>query len=603
MNRVVYFIRLLTLLTFLTNSPAFTNDKVPWDKSVSNRNPKNYYKVHDVGIASSCTNPNIIEVRGESVLDTLLIDVRDGNDFFTFTVPNNGHMTLSSCRADFSFSDKIMRIYIDDCDNLLSEEIGNVRCVNGIDYSIPVFAGDTFIMEWGLNPDKPAASQIDSVYDVIFYYRKEIMGTTCEAAHNLSCQGEFELDIRGVEQWYTWTAPNSGEYTIGASSDESAAYNFGIPIQVLQGSNCAASVLIADNDTDDLDFVPSVSFMAMAGETYFFVFKDQPNPSANGPISAELTEVAMPAVNRSFHQSVNLMRCDDYFFDGDLLTESGMYHGTFASVTGCDSLVTLELSILQPSSGEETVEACENYDWNGNNYTSSGTYQALLTTVEGCDSIAMLHLTILAPTISTDTVTSCGSYEWNGTIYATSGNYMGDFVNEVGCDSTAMLSLTILPEPLAEVEVNRTNLEVKEVSGATYQWYDCATNTALVGEDGRRLNSPGSGEYYVEVTANGCASISSCVAYNLITSLKVENKTGISLYPTETTNEFSIDVNQELQNVKVQILAMNGRVISSYTYKNYVGASYSLASQTKGIYLVQLIVAGQLRESFRVIKR
>ena len=54
--------------------------------------------------------------------------------------------------------------------------------------------------------------------------------------------------------------------------------------------------------------------------------------------------------------------------------------------------------VITPS---ETQTACESYTWNGTTYTTSGTYSKTLQSIAGCDSIVSLALTITGnPTVS-----------------------------------------------------------------------------------------------------------------------------------------------------------------------------------------------------------
>ena len=86
--------------------------------------------------------------------------------------------------------------------------------------------------------------------------------------------------------------------------------------------------------------------------------------------------------------------CDSYEWAGETLTESGVYEHTFTSIHGCDSIVTMNLTVNQHTMTELTEEACESYDWFGTTYTESGVYEQVLTSMTGCDSIVMLHLNI-----------------------------------------------------------------------------------------------------------------------------------------------------------------------------------------------------------------
>ena len=66
----------------------------------------------------------------------------------------------------------------------------------------------------------------------------------------------------------------------------------------------------------------------------------------------------------------------------------------FTDINGCDSLITLDLTIANNTSSIDTISACDSYLWNGVTYNSSGFYDSLFINSNGCDSMAMLILTI-----------------------------------------------------------------------------------------------------------------------------------------------------------------------------------------------------------------
>ena len=94
---------------------------------------------------------------------------------------------------------------------------------------------------------------------------------------------------------------------------------------------------------------------------------------------------------------------------------------------------------------EETVAACDSYDWNGQTYTTSGDYTFTGTSANGCDSIVTLHLTINHPTEGSETINLCPgeTYTWNGDVYDKAGTYTTTLTNAAGCDSIATLVITI----------------------------------------------------------------------------------------------------------------------------------------------------------------
>ncbi len=136
----------------------------------------------------------------------------------------------------------------------------------------------------------------------------------------------------------------------------------------------------------------------------------------------------------------------------------------------CTSDVTI--TVNQPSATTEAVTACGSYNWNGTTYTQSGTYTFTGTNAAGCDSVVTLNLTIIpqpaqpstacyhtatfnaqtcawvltgspAPAIVTN-ASACESYTWevNGQTYTTSGNY--SFSSN--CQDYT-LNLIIAPQP------------------------------------------------------------------------------------------------------------------------------------------------------------
>jgi hypothetical protein len=73
---------------------------------------------------------------------------------------------------------------------------------------------------------------------------------------------------------------------------------------------------------------------------------------------------------------------------------------TFSGANGCDSVVTLNLTIHYSTVSDfeiTTADSC--YEWNTQVYCETGDYVQTLQTADGCDSVVTLHLTI---TVSID---------------------------------------------------------------------------------------------------------------------------------------------------------------------------------------------------------
>ena len=135
--------------------------------------------------------------------------------------------------------------------------------------------------------------------------------------------------------------------------------------------------------------------------------------------------------------------CDSYTWNDSFYAQSGDYVQTFTNTEGCDSVVTLHLTVNYSNTGDTTAVACDNFTWHGTTYTESGNYPLTMTNAAGCDSVVTLHLTIKSAQSAQFADTACDSYEWNGTTYTQSGDYSQTFTAENGCDSIVTLHLTV----------------------------------------------------------------------------------------------------------------------------------------------------------------
>ena len=127
-------------------------------------------------------------------------------------------------------------------------------------------------------------------------------------------------------------------------------------------------------------------------------------------------------------------------------------HGTHQIVLqtqdGCDSLLTLELTVLPAVATTLAATICEGevYELGGIEYTESGTYTNSLTSIYGCDSTSILELTVLPSATTALSATICAGeeYEFGGTTYTTSGTYTNVLSAEGGCENTEVLDLIVL---------------------------------------------------------------------------------------------------------------------------------------------------------------
>jgi hypothetical protein len=79
-------------------------------------------------------------------------------------------------------------------------------------------------------------------------------------------------------------------------------------------------------------------------------------------------------------------------FNGNLLADAGIYSDTLITASGCDSIVTLTLTVSPVTTDSLFITLGEGdvYDFNENPIDTSGVYTDTLTNMNGCDSLVVL---------------------------------------------------------------------------------------------------------------------------------------------------------------------------------------------------------------------
>ena len=404
----------------------------------------------------------------------------------------------------------------------------------------------------------------------------------------------------------------------------------------------------------------------------------------NEVICREIYSIDLTIINSATAADTRT-ECNSYtWIDGNNYTSSNntaTYNIAGAAANGCDSLVTLDLTIVNSATGTDTRTECNSYTWiDGNNYTSSNNsaiFNIVGGAANGCDSLVTLDLTIANSTSGTDVITACGSdgfeipnngidddydgnideylgYQWIDNNYYTASNNTATWIetNAAGCDSTVALDLTILPPFVTEEDVITAcdsytwidgttytsssyglayfsdvngcdsvlgflDLTINSVSDltastsglvitannidATYQWLDCDNSNAIIpGETGQSYTAITNGNYAVELTENGCVDTTACVS---ITSVGVlENTFGdeFAVYPNPTNGNFSINLGAIYESLIVSITDISGKLIDSKTITQSQVLNLNI-KEPAGLYMVS-VQAGDKKANIRLIK-
>ena len=182
--------------------------------------------------------------------------------------------------------------------------------------------------------------------------------------------------------------------------------------------------------------------------------------------------------------------CELFVWYGETLTETAEYTKTFTNAAGCDSVVTLHLTINHGIYTETTVDTCgTEYYWALADTTvnQSGTYYHYSTNANTCIDTAVLMLALYQSARTELSVQICAGevYDQNGFNVSTAGDHYLNLQTAHGCDSIVHLTLTVNRGTYTETAV--------DTCGTEYYWAPADT---IVNQSGTY--------YYYSTNANTC---------------------------------------------------------------------------------------------------
>lgn len=204
-------------------------------------------------------------------------------------------------------------------------------------------------------------------------------------------------------------------------------FNEGVYLDVLTGASGCDSAL-----STILHVVPeiinSIDTAICAGESLIIggnVYITAGDFTINLPTAAGCDSIINLhlQVNPIYESFIEATICSDgtFLFNGELLTTSGLYNANLISESGCDSIINLNLQVnpTYETPIEATICQDETYLFNGELLSVAGTYNAAILSIDGCDSIVTLNLsvtTVNTEVIAEETVLTAvqtdATYQW-----------------------------------------------------------------------------------------------------------------------------------------------------------------------------------------------
>lgn len=259
--------------------------------------------------------------------------------------------------------------------------------------------------------------------------------------------------------------------------------------------------------------------------------------------------------------------------------------------------------------------ACDSYlSPAGKTYTSTNTYVDTIMNSMGCDSIITINLTVnnsstdsIAPSVcGTSYIAPSGNYTWTS-----SGVYTDTLQNAIGCDSIITVNLILNPYPTVNIDTLSTDticvqqttfaLPIATPSGGTY---------AGPGVTGSNFNASAAGVgshmityTYTDTSTNCTNSDTITIAVAACVGIGENTLTNIEIYPNPVNELLNIDFgNEPLNNLSISLKAIDGKQVFELKSVKQGKVSIDMSDYSKGMYMLY-ISNGQNSFNKKIVKR
>ncbi len=310
----------------------------------------------------------------------------------------------------------------------------------------------------------------------------------------------------------------------------------------------------------------------------------------------------------STFDTLNIVFCEPTYTvpSGDeTYTESGIYHDTIPNVAGCDSLLTIYLTVEETVFMTEEVIACDSFtSESGVAYMVTGLYEEVFLSEAGCDSVILsLDITILeSTTAEIDTIVCADEFiSPSGEVITMDGVYTAVIENEAGCDSTITMNVSFVVFFLEVITTEPTLMANYESVGLSYQWVDCDNDMMPIdGATEQSFAPEDNGSYAVVLTENGCMDTTDCYEIASVGLSDALFNAEISMYPNPTNGAVAIDLGKAYNQSIIRVMSVDGKVLNSYKYSNKALVNFEI-NQPVGTYFIQ-ITADDKSTVLRIVK-
>ncbi len=156
-------------------------------------------------------------------------------------------------------------------------------------------------------------------------------------------------------------------------------------------------------------------------------------------------------LKNTVYDTFSVSKCTRYQLPGSskFVYSTGVYTATIDNYMGCDSQLTINVSIKASSRTDLKYVVCDSMKSPNSNkyYTKSGVYNEVLVNFNGCDSVVSINLTVTQPTLTEKKYRACNAVVLDRlpskTVYE-SGTFSDTFRGWGGCDSVVLHRFEVL---------------------------------------------------------------------------------------------------------------------------------------------------------------
>ncbi len=294
------------------------------------------------------------------------------------------------------------------------------------------------------------------------------------------CQSSFQLDLTVYDPLTVidTTICNGASVIVGGQAFSSSTQQTLQVPSLIPGVNCDSTISLNLNvlppiETYLQEEICEGEFLTVGGQ--IFTAPGQHVVTLTSDFGCDSTVYLDLTVNPLLQTAIAPEICfgDTLTVGGEAFTETGTYSVSLLSSEGCDSIVTVDLTV-QPeitSTVQETICEGEVFTIDGNTFDTEGTYEVVLAAADGCDSTVTLNLQV-TPTVFTtldEEVCNGSSFTVGSSSYTVSGTYTDTLTAQsTGCDSIVTLNLTVLDPIEEDITRKICTGETVTIGGQTY---------------------------------------------------------------------------------------------------------------------------------------